>query len=352
MSAHGFESVVSPWRVDTSRREPVPLQSDLPFTLERYLDGGRGERVLMVPPIINHPWILDLRPEVSVVRRFCEAGLDVYMTRWHCQGHNGNIGFHDIVAYLRAALEQIGNASVFGYCTGGIIGLLLAALHPQLLDTLSLLATPVDFSGEDVRIRWARYFDVRGLRRWFRNVPGEAVNAVGLALLWYHLPRLLTQRAFLEELAGPEAMLDYWRRLRWVTHAPPIPGKAYEEFIEDCYRHNRLIRGAMHIDGRRVDLRRIDVPVLNVMAAYDHIVPVDSVRALGAALRTSRYDEIVFPSSHVGLSVSRNAHERLWPEVARWIAENARGKRGEARRRMQRRARDKAHDPGQERPAG
>ncbi len=320
MSANPSETLPWPWGVDASKRHSVPVHTDLPFTLVRYADGGTGERVLMVPPIINHPWILDLRPEVSVVQRFCQAGFDVYMTRWGCDSRK-DIGFRDIVEYLCAVSERIGPASVFGYCTGGIIALMFAALHPKRVDTLSLLATPVDFSMNDIRILWGRCFDVRGLRRWFKNVPGEVINAIGVGLLCYHLPHFLAQRAFVDEMTSPEAALDHWRRLRWVADAPRIPGKAYEEFIEGCYRNNLLIHNAMRVGGRRVDLTRISAPVLNIMAEHDHIVPIASVSALRRAVGSARYEEIVFPSSHVGLSVSRSAHERLWPHVTRWIAE-------------------------------
>jgi len=78
----------------------------------------------------------------------------------------------------------------------------------------------------------------------------------------------------------------------------------------------------MSIDGRRIDLGNIDVPILNIMAEYDHLVPVESAKPLAKAISSSRYEEIVFPSSHVGLSVSAKAHEELWPKVTQWIEEN------------------------------
>lgn len=57
-----------------SQSERIGISSELPFTLERYLEGGEGERLLVIPPIVNHPWILHMRPELSVIRRFCEKG--------------------------------------------------------------------------------------------------------------------------------------------------------------------------------------------------------------------------------------------------------------------------------------
>jgi polyhydroxyalkanoate synthase len=145
---------------------------------------------------------------------------------------------------------------------------------------------------------------------------------MGMALWYYHLPVFLCHQEFVDEMTSEEILIDYWRRLQWIVETPSIPGKAYEEFIQGCYRDNVLTKNAMMIDGHRISLSKIDVPLLNIMAQYDHIVPIESVRALRKAVTSSYYEEIIFPSSHVGLSVSRRAHQELWPTVAHWIKEN------------------------------
>lgn len=315
------QRIFPPWGIDASKREIVEIETNMPFSLERYVDGGRSKRVVFVPPIINHPWILDMRPEISIIRRFCERSFDVYMIRWDCDD-TGDLGFYEMISFITAVMERIGRASIFGYCTGGIISLLFASCCPKLTNSLSLLATPVDFSGSDVRILWGRYFDVRSLRRLFKNVPGETVNAIGAALLYYHLPQFLAEKEFIEEITSPEVIVDYWRRLRWIVDTPLIPGKAYEEFICGCYKANSLVRNEMKINGHRVDLKNIDIPILNIMAAFDHIVPMNAARRLGDVASSSQYEEIIFPSTHVGLSVSEKAHNELWPRVTAWVDEN------------------------------
>ncbi|MEN6373255.1 MAG: alpha/beta fold hydrolase [Smithella sp.] len=308
------------WNIHPSRSARVKIKTDLPFTLERYIEGGRGERLLIIPPIINHSWILDMRPEVSVVRQFCGKGFEVYMVNWNSDAEQ-EIGFFSMVSYLREVLKRIGNASVFGYCTGGIIALLFTSCYPSLVNSISLLATPIDFSKPDIRVLWGKCFDAGFFRRLFKNIPGEVINAIGIALLYYHLPQFSFQREFVGEMMSQEVLMDYWRRLRWIVETPAVPGKAYEEFIQGCYKENALIKKALRIDGHRVDLSRIDVPVLNIMAQYDHIVPVASVKALREAVSSTHYEEFLFPSSHVGLSVGKKAHEALWPRVAQWIDE-------------------------------
>lgn len=311
------------WKIHPSRSARIKIKTDLPFTLERYIEGGRGERLLIIPPFINHSWILDMRPEISVVRQFCRKGFDVYMVNWNSD-HEQEIGFYSMVSYLREVLKMIGNASIFGYCTGGIIALLFTSFYPSLVNSISLLATPVDFSKPDIRILLIKYSDAGFFRRLFKNIPGELINAVGAALLYYHLPQFSSHREFVGEMMSREVLMDYWRRRRWLVETPAVPGKVYEEFIQGCYRENALIKRELRIDGHQVDLSRIDVPVLNIMAQYDHMVPVASVKALREAVSSTHYKEIIFPGSHVGLSVSKKAHEALWPRVAKWIDEHHR----------------------------
>ncbi|MGH8625003.1 MAG: alpha/beta fold hydrolase [Gammaproteobacteria bacterium] len=308
------------WEIYPSQSQRIEIRTELPFTLERYLEGGQGERLVLIPPIINHRWILDMRPELSVIRRFCERGFEVYMVGWN-SNPGQEIGFYNMISYIREVLNRIGSAAIFGYCTGGIIALLFTSCYPNRVHSLSLLATPVDFSQPDIRVLWGRCFDAGLFRRLCYNVPGEVINAIGLALLYYHLPQFSWHREFIEEMLSEEVLVDYGRRLRWMVDTPAIPGKAYEEFIQGCYKENALIKKAMRIDGHRVDLGRVDVPVLNIMAKYDHIVPIASVRALRQAVSSAHYDELVFPSTHVGLSVGKKAHQELWPRVALWIEE-------------------------------
>ncbi|HEX2201515.1 MAG TPA: hypothetical protein VHH93_05915 [Gammaproteobacteria bacterium] len=118
-----IKAVFPPWEIKSSPSQTIDIKTAFPFSLERYLSGGQIERVLVVPPIINHPWILDMRPEISVIQRSCERGFEVYMIRWNCD-HEQDIGFYQMISFIREVLGKIGNTSIFGYCTGGIIALL------------------------------------------------------------------------------------------------------------------------------------------------------------------------------------------------------------------------------------
>jgi polyhydroxyalkanoate synthase len=131
----------------------------LNFKLLRYAKEEDNEKVLLIiPHIINRPYILDLNDDVSVIRKFCEKGFSVYMSDWgYPTMKQRKISFSDYANYLDKAVDFIckergvKRVSVLGYCTGGIISLMYAALHPEKVGKLILLATPVDFPGGMIR---------------------------------------------------------------------------------------------------------------------------------------------------------------------------------------------------------
>ncbi len=323
-----LESVFPPIAVGKTPYEVVDEDKKLNFKLLRYVKGKDNKRILLiVPHIINRPYILDLNDDVSVVRKFCEYGFPVYMIDWgYPTMEQRKISFTDYVHYLDRAADfickerGIKGVSALGYCTGGIISLMYASLHPEKVERLILLATPVDFSEwYDPRILWGKIFNTRGMVSFFGNFPGEFVVFFGRNLFMSYFPFFSMSAEFDKEFLTYETWRDALRINRWFIDTPMIPGSTYIQFIEDCYQRNLLINNKMRIDSQIIDLRKIRAPLLNILAKYDHIVPLSAGNTLKDIYSGKSYEEIVFPSSHTGLSVSRKAHLNLWPKVCEWL---------------------------------
>lgn len=280
-------------------------------------------KLLLVPHIINRPYILDLSEDVSVVQFFSRQGIEVFMIDWgYPEPRHQEISFSHYAEYVNLAIGLMETEAPFvlGYCTGGIIALIWASLFPIKPKGLMLMATPVDFADwHDPRLIWGKLFNVRQVARHYGNIPGELIDFIGLQLFSLYLPQFAMEPEFWEEFWNRDAFKNHWRRWRWVMDAQAIPRAAYTQFIEDCYRKNLLIQNRMIVNGRKVDLTKLSVPVLNLYDRYDHIVPPESVRALGRIYTGKDYQEIDFPSSHVGLAASRKAQTHLWPQVADWL---------------------------------
>lgn len=309
--------------------EPVHEDTQTGFRLLRYKykanPTAKHMRLLLVPHIINRPYILDLNEDVSVVGFLCRQGIEVFMIDWgYPETRHRDISFAHYARYVdrAAGLMPTEAPFVLGYCTGGIIALIWAGWFPQKSKALVLMATPVDFADwRDPRLIWGKLFNARQVAGHCGNIPGELIDFIGMQLFSLYLPQFAMEPEFWEEFWGWDAFKNHWRRWRWVMDAQAVPAAAYEQFIEDCYRNNLLIQNRMYINDQRVDLTRIDCPLLNLYGRYDHIVPPGSVRALKRVYRGNDYQEIDFPSSHVGLAASRKAHDHLWPRVAAWLSD-------------------------------
>jgi polyhydroxyalkanoate synthase len=72
-------------------------------------------------------------------------------------------------------------------------------------------------------------------------------------------------------------------------------------------------------ESREVDLKKISMPVLTVVAEKDDLVSPASSTAISNHISSKDTSVLTNPGGHVALCVSSNAHKKLWPEVAKWL---------------------------------
>jgi len=77
------------------------------------------------------------------------------------------------------------------------------------------------------------------------------------------------------------------------------------------------------LGGRRVDLSKIKVPLLSIVAQHDHIVPPDCARPLVERVGSRDKEEVVLPGGHVSIVAGPNAVKRMWPKLDQWLEERS-----------------------------
>src|SRR5690606_40074310 len=87
--------------------------------------------------------------------------------------------------------------------------------------------------------------------------------------------RLLSQKYvdIFERSVDREALETFMRMEKWIFDSPDQPAEMYRQFMKWFAKENRLVSGTLEIGGERIDLRRIDMPVFNIYAERDHLVP-------------------------------------------------------------------------------
>jgi polyhydroxyalkanoate synthase len=120
-------------------------------------------------------------------------------------------------------------------------------------------------------------------------------------------------------LDDPARLKNFLRMEKWIFDSPDQAGEAFRQFVKDFYQGNGLIEGGVRIGGREVDLQQVRVPLLNIFAEQDHLVPPDGSRALRGRTGSKDYTELSFPGGHIGIYVSGKAQKEVTPAIAAWL---------------------------------
>ena len=106
---------------------------------------------------------------------------------------------------------------------------------------------------------------------------------------------------------------------KWLTDRPHHPGEVARQWIKDLYQENKLIKGEFFLGRQRVDLAAISMPVLNIYANDDHIVPPAMTRNVGPRFGTTDYTEVALPAGHMGVFVSGKTQGILGEKIGAWL---------------------------------
>jgi polyhydroxyalkanoate synthase subunit PhaC len=337
--------------IGTTPKDEIYRQDKL--VLYRYRPLAGVARKVQAPllicyALVNRPYMMDLQEDRSLIRGLLREGIDVYLIDWgYPDGSDRYLTMADYVQrYLPACVEQVesvsGSAKVnlLGVCQGGTLSLCYAALHPERVKNLITMVTPVDFQTPDnLLTHWARELDVDLLVSTLGNVSGDFLNQVFVSLMPF---RLTSQKyvSLLDSVDNAQALANFMRMERWIFDSPDQPAEMFRQFMTWFYKQNRLIRGNLKIDGESVDLKRIKMPVFNLYATQDHLVPPLSARALDGLTGTRDYSSYEFPGGHIGIYVSGSAQREIAPRIGAWLRERdgiavrspARKRSGKARR--------------------
>ncbi len=283
--------------------------------------------VLIVYALVNRPYMMDLQRDRSLIRRLLELGVDVYLIDWgYADGADRYTDLNDYInGYLHRCLDvvlrkhQIPSTTLLGVCQGGTFSLCYAALHPERVHNLVTMVTPVDFKTPDNLLsRWAQSIDVDALVAAHGVVPGDVLNAAYVSLLPF---RLLQQKYVnLLDAGSDQAQMDNFMRMeKWIFDSPAQAGAAFAQFTRWFFQENRLLKGTLEIGGRKVDLKNISQPVLNIYGKQDHLVPPSASTALEALVGTMDYLALGLDVGHIGMYVSGRSQRELPKAITHWL---------------------------------
>ncbi len=265
--------------------------------------------LLIFPPWINKYYILDLRPENSMIRWLTDQGFTVFVTSW--VNPDGALAdrtlehylFDGIYAAIEQVLKQTGAKTVntVGYCIGGT--LLSCALAHMAAKKDRRVASATFFAAQQ---DFAEAGDLTLFTddAWVKDLEGRIDAAGGVSPSAAMADTFNALRAndliwsfFVNNYLMGKAPAPF-DLLFWNSDQTRMPKALHLRYLSDFYQSNRLAKGELALDGAILDLGAVKTPVYVQSSKDDHIAPLRSVYR-GAQLFGGPVRFIMAGSGHI-----------------------------------------------------
>jgi polyhydroxyalkanoate synthase len=244
--------------------------------------------LLIVPPWINKYYILDLRPDNSLIRWLVGQGYTLFVISWvNPDASMKDTSFADymrlgVLAALEAVEAATGEREVnaVGYCIGGTLLAAtlarMAAVGDDRISSATFLTTQVDFSeAGDLCV----FIDEAQLDLLEHEMDKQGyLDGASMATTFSMLRAndLIWSFVINNYLLGEKPKA--FDLLYWNSDATRMPKAMHMYYLRNMYLHNRLVEpGALELDGVPIDLGKVNIPVYLQSSVDDHIAPYSSV---------------------------------------------------------------------------
>ena len=181
--------------------------------------------------------------------------------------------------------------------------------------------TPTNFDTDASLLNiWARSLNPDELVDTYGNIPGDIMN---LGFLLLNPARLMIDKyvGFLENVNNFDFVENFVRMEIWIFDSPDLPAETFREFITNFYKKNLLIKNELEVGGKKVDLKKITIPVLNIYGKYDHLVPPAACEQFISKIGSKDKEDLCLDTGHIGIYVSSKTQKEFGPKIIRWLLE-------------------------------
>lgn len=276
--------------------------------------------------LINRHDVLDLQQDRSLMKKLLDEGLDIYIMDWgyptkqhrYLSMEDYLDGFlNDAVDFIRKKHNQE-KIHMMGICQGGTFNTIYAALYPEKVKSLTVYVAPYDFDNQNCMLyKWTKYIDIDTMVDSLGVIPADTLNsAFGMLKPSMDISKYL---GVMDSLEDKGKLMNFLRMEHWKSDCPDIAGEMFRKYIKDLFRDNKLIKGEFELGGRKVDLKKVTMPFLNIYATDDNIIPNSSTTAVMEYIGSKDKELYAFPGGHIGVFVGAKSQKELAPKVAKWV---------------------------------
>jgi len=265
--------------------------------------------MLIFPPWINKFYILDLRPENSMIRWLTSQGITVFVTSWvNPDATLATRTFEDylkegIYAATDAVMRQAGVSQVntVGYCIGGTLLSCalahMAARGDTRIASATFFAAQQDFSEAGDLLLFTNEEWLQQLEGMM-DASGGVLSGQAMADTFNALRSndLIWSFFVNNYLMGKEPRP--FDLLFWNADQTRMPKTLHLFYLRKFYGENALAKGELVLDNVRLDLGKVKTPIYVQSSREDHIAPYRSVYK-GAKLFGGPVNFMMAGSGHI-----------------------------------------------------
>jgi polyhydroxyalkanoate synthase len=256
--------------------------------------------LLIFPPWINKFYILDLKPQNSLIKWIVDQGFTLFVVSWvNPDASYAEVGLDDYIrdGYLRAMAEVrriTGEKQInaVGYCIAGTtLSLTLAHLQragDKSVKSATFFTTMTDFSDQGEFGVFLQDDFVDGIER---QVQADGVLDRSFMARTFSFLRsndLIWQPAIRSYMMGeaPPA----FDLLFWNGDGTNLPAKMAMDYLRGLCQDDGLARGTFPVFGEPVSLAQVTLPLCAVACETDHIAAwkasFNGIRQMGSKDKT------------------------------------------------------------------
>jgi polyhydroxyalkanoate synthase len=244
--------------------------------------------LVIFPPWINKFYILDLRPENSMIRWLASQGITVFVASWvNPTPELATRTFEDymregIYAGAEAAMKQCGveQVNTVGYCIGGTLLSAtlahMAAKKDKRIASATFFAAQQDFSEAGDLLLFTNEDWLKDLETQM-DAGGGVLSGKTMADTFNALRAndLIWSFFVSNYLMGKEP--KPFDLLFWNSDQTRMPKTLHLFYLRKFYGENALAKGELEMDGIKLDLSKVKTPIYVQSSKEDHIAPARSV---------------------------------------------------------------------------
>jgi polyhydroxyalkanoate synthase len=244
--------------------------------------------LLIFPPWINKYYILDLRPDNSMIRWLTSQGFTVFLTSWVNPAASladktlDHYMIEGIYAAVSAVMQQCDTAELntVGYCIGGtLLGATLAHMTAHGLTSVrsaTFFAAQQDFEEAGDLLLFTNQAWLDDLEKRMDAAGGVLPSAAMADTFNMLRANDLIWSFFVNNyLLGKEPTA--FDLLYWNADQTRMPKALHLGYLRNFYMNNLLAKGQLSLAGTLLDLKTVKTPIYVQASREDHIAPMRSV---------------------------------------------------------------------------